>query len=296
MALGDTMPDTTANIQFFGDWRHVQEGAIERGGRLKIEYDGQRLSSCFRPWRGAEFGDITALIRFYPRGELVAGSVVAPVHDRENPPGMVVGHVSAPLEVVVPSDATQAEIWFHNFSQTTSRCDAWDSRFGDNYWFDVGGPSPRVPKQPVSLRRGAATRADVVNPLEQRSAKVNVFPLPPGGGPPAGKNLQTTLDVTAWVKDTRYGANAWIDVHVFDGADELVHAQTLTLLYVGFGPSFQYAFSGSVFQGSTATPGSVQPHPDARTVQYRLYYEAFYQAFTDGILHQLEVPSDATVR
>src|SRR6266487_3051810 len=62
------MPDTTASVRFLGDWRQVQQGAIERGGRIRIEYETQRLRSCFMPWRGAEFGDITAQIRFYPRG------------------------------------------------------------------------------------------------------------------------------------------------------------------------------------------------------------------------------------
>jgi hypothetical protein len=103
------------------------------------------------------------------------------------------------------------------------------------------------------------------------------------------------LKVTAWVKETTYGANAWIDVHVFDGGDQLIHAETLTLLYTGFGPVFQYAFSGKVYQGVTATPGSVQPRPDARKVQYRLYYEVNYQVFTDAILHQGELPEDAVV-
>jgi Family of unknown function (DUF6209) len=85
---------------------------------------------------------------------------------------MVVGHVPAALDITIPGDATQAEVWFHNFSQTTSRCDAWDSRFGDNYWFDVGGPPPRVPRQPVSSRRSAVTRPDMVNTLEHRAAQV----------------------------------------------------------------------------------------------------------------------------
>jgi Family of unknown function (DUF6209) len=287
------MPPLNTTIQFLPGWRQVQSGMIERGGRLKIEYDMQRLPHCFTKWRGAEFGDITAYIRFYPRGEIVSGSVVGPVHDRENPPWMVIGHVPMPLEVAVPSDATQAEIWFHNFSQTTSRCDEWDSRFGDNYWFEIGGAPPRMPAQPVSYRSGAMTRPDMVNVSEQSATKINVFPPPPGGGSPVGSDLQTMLKVTALVKETTYGANAWIDVHVFDGSDQLIHAETLTLPYTGFGPVFQYGFSGKVYQGMTATPGSVQPRPDARKIQYRLYYEVNYQVFTDGILHQNELPEDA---
>ncbi len=80
---------------------------------------------------------------------------------------------------------------------------------------------------------------------------------------------------------------------IFDGKDELIQAETLTLHYSGFGSVFLYEFSGKVYQGSTATPGSVQPRPDARKIQYRLYYEVNYQVFTDGILHQQELQEDA---
>ena len=52
------------------------------------------------------------------------------------------------------------------------------------------------------------------------------------------------LKVVAWVKQTTYGANAWIDVHVFDGQDGLIHAETLTLPYTGFGSVFRYEFFG----------------------------------------------------
>src|SRR5262245_34561385 len=141
------MAASNATIQFLGDWRQEQHGTIERGGRLKVDYDKGRLSHCFTSWRGAEIGDIVAYLRFHPRGEIVSSSVVAPVRDRENPPGVVIGHAPVPFEVPVPSDATQAELWFHNFSQTSSRCDAWDSRFGENYWFDIGGAPPRIPAQ-----------------------------------------------------------------------------------------------------------------------------------------------------
>ncbi len=206
---------------------------------------------------------------------------------------MVVGHVPAPFETAVPDDATRAEIWFHNFYQTSSHCDAWDSRFGSNYWFDIGGAPPRTPVQPVSYRSGAITSPEIVNALEHSAAKVDVFPSPSWGGPQQGTNLQTMLRVTAWVRETHFGANAWIDVNVFDGDDRLIYSETLTLPYTGFGPVFRYEFSGKVYQGSTATPGSVQPRPEARKIQYRLYYDVNYQVFTDGILHQLELPEDA---
>jgi len=207
---------------------------------------------------------------------------------------MTIGHTSVPLVLQVPSDATQAEIWFQNYSQTSSRCDAWDSRFGTNYWFDVGGAPVRTPAHPASYRRGAVTRPDVVNVFSQSASKLNVFPRSVDGGT-AGVNLQTKLNVVAWVIETKAGANAWVDVHVFDQDDALIHALTQTLLYTGVGGEPSYEFMGTVYQGSTATPGSVQPSPDARKVQYRLYYEINYQVFTDGILHQHDLEEDSVV-
>jgi Family of unknown function (DUF6209) len=287
------MEAPVATIRFLRDWRHEQQGAIERGGQLVLEYDKGRSPECFTMWRGAEFGDIVAWIRFQPRGELFSGSVVAPVRSGENPPGPVIGHVPVPLRLSVPSDATQAEIWFHSFYQTSSRCDAWDSQFGQNYWFAIGGAPPKIPQQSVAYRTGSVTRPDMVNVLEQSVTKVNAFPPPPGGGSPQGLDLQTSLKVVAWVPETTFGANAWIDVHVFDDKDGLIRADTLTLHYTGFGGDFRYEFSGKIYQGSTATPGSVQPRPEARKVQYRLYYEIQFQVFTDDILHQHELQEDA---
>lgn len=285
---------TTAVLEFFPDWVHAQQGQIERGGRLRIDYAMARLSRCFTTWRGAEIGDITATVRFHPRGEIVQGSVVEEQRAPGNPPGAVVAHTPAPLEVSVPDDATHVEMWFHGYHQTSDRCDAWDSRFGDNYWFEVGGPPPRLPAQPVVYRAGAQPRPDVTNVRSATIAKVNAFPRP-AGGPSIGKDIQVHLDLVASVSHTAWGANAWIDFHVFDGHDVLIHAETLTLAYTDWGPIQQYGFAGKIYQGPTATPGSVSPRPDARKVQYRLYYEIDGQVFTDGILHQAEVPEDALI-
>jgi hypothetical protein len=255
---------STATIRFLGDWHQEQYGAIERGRQLKIDYDPERLPRCFINWRGAEFGNIVVYLRFHPRGEIVGSSVIAPVLDRENPPGMVIGHRPAPFELAIPDDATQAEIWFHNFYQTSSRCDAWDSRFAENYWFDIDGAPPRIPAQQVSYRSGALTRPDIVNVLEQNTTKVNVFPSSAASNSRPETNLQPMLKVVAWVKETIYGANAWIDVHIFDDQDELIYAETLTLHYTGYCPVFRYEYSGPVNQGSTPAPGSTQGRLEAR--------------------------------
>src|SRR5215471_15183395 len=285
----------TATLQFLSGWRVQQQGVINRGGTLTIEYDKSRLLPCHAPSGGDELEDIIAYCRFHPRGDVVTGSVVAPVHNRGMTNGIAINHGPQPLSVQVPVDATDVELWFLNHSQPTSWCDAWDSRYGQNYWFDIEGPAQRCPSPPVSYRAGAVTRLDMVNVLWQQATKVNAFLSNPGGAS-EGSDLQTRLEVIAWVQKTAYGANAWADLHVFDDGDQLICANTVTLPYTEFGPVFRYGFSGAVYLGSVATPGSVDPRPDARTLQYRLYYEVDYQVFTDGILHQLDLPEDAAAR
>jgi hypothetical protein len=134
----------------------------------------------------------------------------------------------------------------------------------------------------------------MVNVARCRVVKENQFPQSPSGSR-QGWDLQTVLTMTAWVRNIAYAKNVWIDVHVFDGVDDLVHSETFTLRYAGTASGWGdlFDFDGRIYQGSTATPGSVSPRPEARKVQYRLYYEVDSQVFTDAILHQQDLPQDA---
>jgi hypothetical protein len=152
-------------------------------------------------------------------------------------------------------------------------------------------------RQSVMGRTGAIPSPEMVYVCEDAISKKNVFPSPPNG-PRQGSDWQTFLAVKAWVKNVAYTKKVWVDVHVFDSRDELIHADTLTLRYVGPADGFPgdgdfFAFDGKIYQGSTATPGAVSPKPEARTVQYRIYYEVNHQLFTDAVLHQHELPADA---
>ena len=217
--LGTVVPpsNSPALLQFLPDWLQVRQGEILRGDSLAIEFAPERLTGCRRNWRGAEVWDIEALVRFHPRGELVHGDLMEPIRTS----GVVTALFPKRLEITVPSDTTQIEMWFHNFAEIGGRCDAWDSRFGENYWFEVGGANPVVPQNPVRYRHGTSPRPEYVNSLDQIATKKNVFPRPPNG-PPVGKDLRTFLDVRAWVKNIAYAKEVWIDVHVFDRAASLI--------------------------------------------------------------------------
>ena len=120
--------NSQAVLQFLPDWMQTRQGEILRGGNVAIELAPQRLTGCRRNWRGAEFWDIEGLVRFHPRGELVHGGLMEEIRTA----GVVTAHSPKRLEIAVPSDTTQIEMWFHNFAEIGGRCDAWDSRFGEN--------------------------------------------------------------------------------------------------------------------------------------------------------------------
>ena len=126
-------------VKFLPDWKEVCDGVLEPGGRLHVSYDAQRLTACRMRWREAQVWDIEAHIRFHPGGELLKESVLEKIRE---PPGTgaVVDLVPRTVEVVVPIGARRVELWFHNFYTSAvggRTCDAWDSRFGRNYWYEV---------------------------------------------------------------------------------------------------------------------------------------------------------------
>jgi hypothetical protein len=217
-----------AVLQFLPEWLQSQNGTILRGGTVAVKFAPERLSACRNSMRGAELWDIEAVAKFHPRGELVRGSLI----QRMSRDGVVTTSAPRDLEIAVPSDSRQIEMWFHNFAELGGRCDAWDSRFGDNYWFDVAGPEPVQLQDPVRYRDGAIARPEFVNVFDQTAVKKDVFPAPPSG-PPVGKDLRTSLSVRAWVKNVAFVKEVWIDLHVFDRSATLIKAATSGLPWEG---------------------------------------------------------------
>lgn len=113
------------SLKFLSDWSHEQNGDIRPGESLSIEYASERLQCCRHSRYGQDAWDIIADIRFHPNGR-ESGAVMV----RES--GAM---VATSLIVDVPVDALKIELWFMNTDHTG--CVAWDSRYGQNYWFDV---------------------------------------------------------------------------------------------------------------------------------------------------------------
>ena len=153
-----------------------------------------------------------------------------------------------------------------------------------------------IPLESVRFRAGAVPDQDMVVVLEDSAAKTNAK-ASGGPGSGVGLDLETILSVRAWVRTGRGAQHCWIDVHVFDDCDRLIRSETLRMKYLS--PAEDggdvFGFEGSVHRGTGASPGSVWLAPDARKIQYRLYYEVDGTVFSDGLLRQHEVLPDAAL-
>jgi hypothetical protein len=281
-------------IKFLNDWTQTRDGELVQGGELAVDYDLNRLPARRDTFRGAAVWDIIALVRFQPDGQILAASVTTPVSS--SPGGMTVDRAPAIVSFPVPGDAASVELWFLNigFAHFGEPPKAWDSRFGVNYVFTV---LPNPSAQPVAPRIDARAARDAVNASQLSVEKQRHQFGDAGAGVFAGSELQTRVKLAAWVRNIDYAKNVWFEAHVFDGDNQLVHAQTFPLHYKlgagGGGDLFE--FDDVLYHGSRGQPGSVSPRPDARRVQLRLYFEASGRLFTDGILHDRQLVEDGAV-
>jgi len=197
----------------------------------------------------------------------------------------------------VPGDALSVDLWFLNVGYAHfDPLRAWDSHFDDNYVFTIV-PNPTA--HPVSLRTDAYAARDVVNAMQLTVEKQRHEFAGWGGSAsnPQAFQFQTRVKLTLWVSNIAYAKNVWFDAHIFDGGNQLIQAQTLSLHYKagagGGGDLFE--FDDVVYHGSVWWRYLSPEEPDARRVQLRLYFEAGGQLFTDGILHDRQLVEDAAV-
>lgn len=270
----------------FSPGREIQAGEITQNSKLTLTYDPARLPYIRNYHNGLPAWDIVGTVRFQPGLETFSASVVQKT-DRANGKVRILNPpVPIPFSVPVPPDAMGVEMWFVNTGLYGEK--SWDSRYGQNYSFGVAQAGPT---QPVSFRVDALRDPSMVNVLNWT---VNKLRLSIGSD---GSQLEIHLGLTAWVRNIQYQKSVWIDFHAFDEAESLVHSQTIPLTYSQFGGGGGDLFNldQRIFKGSGGVPGSVWPRPDARLLQFRLYYEAAGQVFTDGHLYEQTLQADAVV-
>lgn len=147
----------------------------------------------------------------------------------------------------------------------------------------------------MAFRTGAVPDRERVKVLDEAATKTNAKETGAGAG--VGLDLATALAVEVRVRRLDGPQHCWMDVHVFDGNDRVIWSETLPLQYLRAddGESDVYGFDADVYRGTGASPGSVWLAPDARRVQFRLYYEAGGTVFSDGLLRQHELAPDSSV-
>ena len=275
------------NLHFLGG-REAQNGDITQNGAVTVIYEPDRLPNIRGTHNGFPSWDIIATVRFHPGLETYSKSVAEKIRIVNGSHILLHPPEALPFNVEVPPDAMTVEMWFQNTGIFGEQ--AWDSRFGQNYW---SGVAQAGSAQPVSFRTSAIRDLSMVNVLSSNADKVRRSI----GGSSQGSQLETDLSLSVWVRNVQYQKNVWIDYHVFDDEDNLVHAETIPLHYreAGGGGGDIFVLNQLIFKGSGGLPGSVWPRPDARLLQFRLYYEAGGQVFTDGLLHQSALPADADV-
>lgn len=119
-----------ATIVFRADWTIEVRGRLVEGGRVHLDYDPARLTTCRGTRYGREAWSIGAHWRIRSGGEGEAGGAgtwvhVAPRRDHD---------VEALPTFELPR-AGELEIWFENNS--AFGCQGWDSAYGANYRFRV---------------------------------------------------------------------------------------------------------------------------------------------------------------
>jgi hypothetical protein len=258
-----------------------RRGLIRPGARLAIAYDPTRLANAQAP---VVVEEILAHVRFHPGGQTASGPVAHrtggdPLASTDTPRPV-------PFEILVPDDAAQVEVWFER--RGGAGADAWDSRYGQNFWFDVDRSGLAVPPDSVGPRAGAVVDAEMVSVVADAASKART----PSGS--SGSRVVVRMAVEARIRDAASARAAWADVHVFDGAEDRVHARTVPLeRRAADDESARFVWDDAVYQGSGGGSGvGVAFRPDAHLVQYRVYGDVHGQVFTDGVLHQLAVPPD----
>jgi hypothetical protein len=149
--------------------------------------------------------------------------------------------------------------------------------------------APIADEAVVHPRPDATVDGSIVRVEADSAVKQNIFPS--WSGHPSGRaHWETRLRVEAWVHpDARAGeTQVWADVHVFGHDAALVARDTCYLTPDGE----HFRLDCVAYEGATATPGSAQPRPDVRLVQYRIYVAGAGQTWTDGRLHECLLKAD----
>jgi hypothetical protein len=280
-AAGDT-----ALLAFLAGWQQLQEGALTAGRSVVLHYEPARLAEAVD---GDTPQDIVGFARFLPSGVVRHTMLRTPASRRAKAPAARVA-----AEIAIPHETQHLELWFKGADATGATI--WDSRFGHNYRFDVMRAEPSA-ADTLAPMPTAVVEPGRIHVADDAAVKENGFPSR-AGYPSGMSSQQTTLHVAAHVHGKAVPRRVWIEVRAFDGdgvpiASEARDLTAAPRTETANGAAALYRLDDLLYQGATASPGSVTPKPDVRTVQYRLYGTIGRKTYTDGVLHRCELATDA---
>lgn len=237
----DAKPASSAALLRF---RHTAGGSgvsrmghIRPGGALVVEYDPARLP--VRIDTAGTASEVVCHVRFSPGGKVLHAPMQG-LAAAGGPPALT---RLAPFEVLVPEDAASVELWFE--SRRPDGTTSWDSRYGANYTFGVVEEGLPIPEPSVALRLTATVDPSRIRVVKDAATKETAVMGT------AGERVQTGLVIRALVTDLTGVVDAWADVHVFDGSDELVDSGSVVLERRGSTPDGElFVLEDVIYQGS----------------------------------------------
>jgi hypothetical protein len=146
-------------------------------------------------------------------------------------------------------------------------------------------PEGAIPQHPRHLRPGAVESLKMVNAFADWVFVGQLTTEPRTGRSSAGALAR--LFVQAWVNNLAYLKRVWADVYLVDESDAVVHAEVFTLGYLepaGAGGDF------FVVDAHVPSKGSGTPLGRPVRLRYRLYFQVGDTLYTDGPIHDHEVP------
>ncbi|MGH2687306.1 MAG: DUF6209 family protein [Actinomycetota bacterium] len=284
--LEHSPPPAKSIVQFLPAWTELVSGQVRAGTSVLIEYDPTRL---LKPAPGRTPQEVVAHVRIHPGGRELTRSLFQRPRAEDRALERTEPWVH---ELEIPDDAVRLELWFRVTDGDGTI--GWDTRYGANYWLDIlpAHEPPSIPADFVAYRWGAVPRLDLIHVVSERVAKHRTV------ASPHSLSIETRLVVQVWAAGAPGGCNVWLDTHVFDEGSHVVDSATFPLEAMGPAESGGRFFvvDRPIHEGSSLVPpGSVARAKceAVRKLQYRLYCELEGQTYTDGLLHQHDLPPDA---
>lgn len=207
-------------LRFHPDFTHEASGPLFAGHDFEIHYALERLPDCRGTHNGHPAWSLEAHARFLPSGATAQGQLRAFESNLGVPTSVA---RSVPLRVTVPEGTERVELWFSNSTGAGSSCLGFDSRFGENYGFEVHRAPVWMGNTSVKITRAGGH---------------------PCGSPDAAA-MTTGFSYGTWARQRSVFGNACLEVYT-PGQSDANHPELWRVfdarVYYRFSPSEPFRF------------------------------------------------------